>query len=57
MALWKAGGEVSIKSKVLDHGIVESKSVDIFNQKQDFIGGASENVVRRKWEGSGGASE
>ena len=27
MALWKARGEVKIKSSILDHGIVEGKRI------------------------------
>ena len=35
MALWKAGGEVEIKSSNLDHGIVEGKEGSL-NKELDF---------------------
>jgi len=41
----------------LDHGIVESKSGEIFNKELDFSGGASEKAVEAQVSRSGGASE
>ena len=36
MALWKAGGEVQIKSWNLDHGIVEGKGGGSWNKELEF---------------------
>ena len=52
MALWKAGGEVQIKSWNLDHGIVEGKEGSL-NKELDFrswhCGRQGDEIETKSW--------